>query len=286
MDTATIGKVAGIVSAVGFVPYLIAILRGKAEPNRATWFIWSVMSLVLFFAYGTAGAKDTFWIPIAYLIGSVATWLASLRHGKGELGGFDRGCVVAALVILAIWLSLGPVFALAAALLNDFLGALPTIKGAFRKPEDEDRIAWGIWFVGNILNLFAVEVWTFEKGAYPIWMVIGSGIIAWLVVVPYRKSVDPEQKLTREMFAERINWSAIIWSFGILNVGAMLPQLVRLIQTRDTSGLSLETFVIYGVIQVAFAFDGFFKRNTVFTVCMGLSAVVSATIIGLILSYR
>lgn len=92
--------------------------------------------------------------------------------------------------------------------------------------------------------------------------------------------------LTREQFAEKIRWPYITWFFGILNVTAMTPQLLKLLQTHETKGLALEMFILYGVIQIAFALDGYFKRNKVLMVCLGLSAIVSATIIGLILYYR
>ncbi len=94
------------------------------------------------------------------------------------------------------------------------------------------------------------------------------------------------KRLTREQLAEKIRWPYIIWGFGILNVAAMLPQLLKLIQTRQTVGLAVEMFIIYGVIQIAFAFDGYFKRNNVLMVCMALSAAVTATIIGLVIYFR
>lgn len=92
--------------------------------------------------------------------------------------------------------------------------------------------------------------------------------------------------MKREDFAKKIRWSWIIWIAGIVNVSAMLPQLYRLIKTHETDGLSLGMFWIYFVIQVAFALEGYFKKNKMFMVCLGLSAVVSATIIGLVIYFR
>lgn len=92
--------------------------------------------------------------------------------------------------------------------------------------------------------------------------------------------------MTREQFAEMIHWSWIIWTFGLINVGAMLPQLVKIARTKRVEGLSLSMFTIYFLIQVAFTLEGFFQRNTMFLVCMGLSATVSASIIGLVMFIR
>ena len=92
--------------------------------------------------------------------------------------------------------------------------------------------------------------------------------------------------MTRDEFADRIHWSFIIWTMGIINVGAMLPQLVRLIQTQVTEGLAIQMFVIYAAVQAAFAVEGYFKRSTVLMICMTLSAIISVTVIALIIAYR
>ncbi len=92
--------------------------------------------------------------------------------------------------------------------------------------------------------------------------------------------------MTREEFAKKIHWPFIIWLAGFVNVGAMLPQLIKIIQTKKVEGLALEMFVIYFFIQVAFALEGYFKKNMVFLVCLGLSALVSASIISLVVYLR
>jgi len=92
--------------------------------------------------------------------------------------------------------------------------------------------------------------------------------------------------MTREQFAKTIRWPVIIWSAGIINVTAMLPQLAKIVRTRNVEGLALEMFLIYFGIQVAFCLEGYFTRNKMLMVCLGLSAIVSATIITLVLSLR
>ena len=92
--------------------------------------------------------------------------------------------------------------------------------------------------------------------------------------------------MTRDLTAKRIHWSFIIWLAGMVNVTAMLPQLVRIIRTRNIAGLSLAMFVLYFLVQVAFSIEGFFKKNRMLMVCMGLSAVVSGMIIVLVTYLR
>ena len=88
--------------------------------------------------------------------------------------------------------------------------------------------------------------------------------------------------MTRDLVAKKMHWSFIIWLAGMLNVTAMLPQLFRIIRTHQADGLSLAMFALYFIVQVAFSIEGFFTKNRMLMVCMGLSAVVSGAIIVLV----
>ena len=92
--------------------------------------------------------------------------------------------------------------------------------------------------------------------------------------------------MTREQLAKRVHWPKIIWTAGIVNVTAMLPQLWQLLKTHETKGLSVEMFCIYLGIQICFCLEGYFKRSKMLFWCLGASAVVSSVIIALIVYYR
>lgn len=92
--------------------------------------------------------------------------------------------------------------------------------------------------------------------------------------------------MSREEVARKIRWSFVIWLAGLVNVGAMLPQLVQIAKTWNIEGLALQMFVIYFLVQVSFSLEGYFKRNRMLTVCMGLSALVSLAIITLVVYIR
>ena len=87
--------------------------------------------------------------------------------------------------------------------------------------------------------------------------------------------------MTREQVSKMIRWPWIIRSFGIINITAMMPQVWHLIRTHETKGIAIWMFFIYGAIQVAFALEGFFRRNNMLLVCMSLSAMVTATYVSL-----
>ena len=175
---AVAGKVAGVISLVAIVPYILAILRGETKPNRATWWIWTIVGLMLGASYYSSGANHTMWVPVSYIIGPIVTAVLSIKYGVGGWTRFDKSCLFGAGASVVLWwMFSSPLAALLINLFIDFMGALPTIRKAYHEPESEDRAAWVLASAANTANLFAVERWTFTIAIYPIYMFTACGLI-------------------------------------------------------------------------------------------------------------
>jgi hypothetical protein len=182
------GWVAGILSLFAYIPYSRAILKRETRPNRATWFIWTLVSFLTLASYWSSGARETIWVPVIYVVMSLTTALLSLKYGEGGWTRFDKWCIFVAATSAMLWrLSGSPLVALILSLAIDFAGALPTIRKVWKDPASEDRFAWSLFFSGNISNLFAVKEWTFAVALYTIYMFLGTGAIATLVLFKPRK---------------------------------------------------------------------------------------------------
>lgn len=180
-----VGIIAGLVSILGFMPYLITIFQGKTRPNRASWWIWGVLSLILGLTYYSSGARDTIWVPAFYAIFQMIIAIVSIKHGEGGWNQFDRTCLLGAGGSLLFWWWFNS--ALLAIMINltiDSLGALPTIKKCIFKPESEDLLSWALFFTANTLNLVAIEHWSVELLTYPLYLFCLSGIIFILLLLP------------------------------------------------------------------------------------------------------
>ena len=181
------GWIAGILSLLAFLPYIVAILRGQTRPNRATWWIWTTTGLVLGASYYSSGADTTMWVPVSYVIGPLLTAALAIRYGEGGWSRLDRGCLLGAGTgLLLWWLFDSPVVALITTLGVDFSGAVPTIRKAYLAPHTEDRLAWALFIAGNTFNLLAVDRWEFAIAVYPVYMFLASGSISALVLRPRR----------------------------------------------------------------------------------------------------
>jgi hypothetical protein len=184
------GKLAGIISLSAYGPYILSILRKETKPNRASWIIWAIVSTIIALSYREAGASYAFLAPVGYVIGSTIVFILSIRHGVGGWTPFDRKCLIGAAVSLVSWKFFdSPMSALLINLLINLLGTLPTARKVWYYPKTESKVAWSLFSLGSIVNLFAVENWTFSMAVYPVSMIFLIGIVTVPVLWKKRPKV-------------------------------------------------------------------------------------------------
>ncbi|PIR40356.1 MAG: hypothetical protein COV33_00150 [Candidatus Zambryskibacteria bacterium CG10_big_fil_rev_8_21_14_0_10_34_34] len=189
--TGTFGIIAGIFSFSAYLFYIVAILKGKTKPSRATWFIWAFIGIILAISYRASGAEDTIWVAVSEAIAPTIIALLTIKYGVGGTEKIDIIAFIGALISLILWWIFGtPVVALVTNLAIDFFAAIPTIKKSWHKPDEEDRFAWTLTQIGNLSNLFAIDKIIFAVIIYPIYTFIIDGVITGLLYRPLFKKTN------------------------------------------------------------------------------------------------
>lgn len=180
-----LGIIAGIIALLAYVVYVVSILRGKSKPNRATWWIWAFMGLVLALSYKFSGADNTVWVPYMEFFGPLTIAILSIKYGEGGLSDkTDLFCLFGAIASVVLWIVFdNPVVALVTNLAIDSFAIIPTIKKSYLRPEGEDFWAWFGTGVADSLNMFAVERFTFAILLYPIYMLVSDLIIIFILLL-------------------------------------------------------------------------------------------------------
>lgn len=180
-----LGLIAGIIAFLAYVVYIISIFRGGSKPNRATWWIWAFMGLVLALSYHFSGAENTIWVPYVEFLGPLSIAILSIKYGEGGLDDkTDLFCMFGALVSVLLWIIFNnPVIALVTNLAIDSFAIVPTIKKSYLRPEGEDFWAWFGTGLADSLNMFAVERFTFAVLVYPIYMLTSDLIIIFILLL-------------------------------------------------------------------------------------------------------
>lgn len=158
--------------------YVVQILREKMKPERASWFIWSIVWTIVFVSYISNWASDSIWVPLAFAIIPMVIFLLSLKYGIGWLDKFDRYVLWWAGISLLVWWFSGSAFLwLLSISFVDIAWYFPTIKKVVKDPLSEDKSAWVIWTLGCWVNIFAVEKWVFSVYFTPLYL-----FLFWLIV--------------------------------------------------------------------------------------------------------
>lgn len=187
--TAIAGIAAGILALAAFIPYVSAILKKQTRPSRTTWVIWAIQDILTLASYYASGAKETLWVPAGFVIGASTIALLSLKYGEKTWNKLDIACVIAAGASILIWPLMQS--ALVVMLINLFMGAvgaIPTLKKAWRDPASENKLTWLLFVISCVFNLLAVKEWKFAIAIYPIAIALIDGSIAAVVFWPRNKS--------------------------------------------------------------------------------------------------
>ncbi|HEX2548350.1 MAG TPA: hypothetical protein VHM20_00875 [Gammaproteobacteria bacterium] len=178
----TIGIIAGILSLVGYIPYIKSILERKTQPNKATWIIWAIVGGLLAFSYAAEGDPNSIWLPLGYFLGPLIVAILSFYYGYSEWSKLDYICLGIALLSILPWiLSKHAYITLLINVFIDMMGAIPTIIKTYKEPETEDLTAWVIFCIANTIQLFAISIWNLAA-VYPIYLFFLASTLVILIV--------------------------------------------------------------------------------------------------------
>lgn len=194
----TIGLVAGFLSIICVLPYIISTLQDKTKPHRITWWVLSLLGFMMALNQWLAGGGNTVWMPLCGAIGQMVLAILSIRHGEGGWGTLDRVCMMgvttSGLILMCFQV---PLLALLLNIGMDFLGFLPTLQKARRAPQTENLTCWSLYFLGSVLNLLAIDSWSSLEPILPLYLFFADGLIVIFLLGPYFRLLQAKPRLRR-----------------------------------------------------------------------------------------
>ena len=181
----TIGIIAGLLSFSAYFLYITSMIRGKCQPNKMTWITLTVIGVGVAVSYYASGARQTMWVALVYVLGPLIISILSFKYGEGGWGKLEKICLLGVVISLLLWwIFKSALVVLVINLLIDLFALIPTIAKSISRPKGEDRKAWAIETTANILNLFALEQWTFSLLVYPLYLITFNALITTLLFWP------------------------------------------------------------------------------------------------------
>lgn len=173
-----------IVQFIGGLSYLIDTVKGKIQPNKVSWLMWSIAPLVAFAAEVSQGvgiqSLATFITGFVPLLVFIASFFN--RKAEWKLSTFDLTCGALSLAGIFLWYitKVGNV-AIFFSILADGLASLPTIIKSYHKPESENDMVYLLGIANAGIALLVIPTWSFANYGFPLYLLIVQIILVLLI---------------------------------------------------------------------------------------------------------
>lgn len=182
---------AAVITLAGSASYAWATVRGRTQPNRVTWSLWTLAPMIAFAAELAQGVGVQAVLTFAVGFGPLLVVAASFLDPKAyaSLTRLDLACGGLSVVALIGWALTGAGdIAIAFSILADLFAAIPTVRKAYLRPATESAAAFLAMGLGAVVTLLTIkpDQWSFATAAFPMYIVVVTSVIGALVLRPGR----------------------------------------------------------------------------------------------------
>jgi len=178
---------------IGFVPYIVLILRGKVKPHVFSWVIWGITTTIVFFAQLEAEGGVGAWpIGLSGFVTILIAILAYLKRGDATSTKLDWVFLALALASLPLWyVTNDPLWAVLILTTIDMIGFGPTFRKAYHRPFEDSRVFFIIMILRNVCSVVALEAYSVTTVLFPFCLAVGFLIL--LIILQFRRGVLSHQ---------------------------------------------------------------------------------------------
>lgn len=186
--------VASLLALVGNIPYLVDVVKGRVKPHPYTWFIWTIVSCVVFFGQVAKGAGIGAIPTLVSEIFTLIIFLFSLKYGFKNPPKSDKYFLIIALLGLIPWiLTKDPTVSVIIVVSIDLIAFIPTLRKTYYNPKSEGSLLYGTNVLRHSLALGALGSYNIATMLHSIVMIVTNSIM--VIFIKRRK----EQKLSEDM---------------------------------------------------------------------------------------
>lgn len=183
-----LGSLSVLIAFVGYIIYFKQIFLGKIKPHAFSWFIWGLLTGIMFVAQITEGGGSGAWVTGVTAFACFVIFAISLLKGEREFVKLDWLFLVSALLSLFLWwITKQPVLSVILITITDAFGASLTLRKGYYKPFEESATLFALNSIKVVVALFALESYALATWLYPTYLVIGNGLIVLMLLIRRRQ---------------------------------------------------------------------------------------------------
>ncbi|HRI04287.1 MAG TPA: hypothetical protein PLL77_11140 [Pyrinomonadaceae bacterium] len=189
----TFAVTAAILAIVGNIPYIVDIFKGRVQPHAYTWFVWTLVTSIVFFGQVAKGAGIGALPTAAAGIFTLLIFLLSLKNGFKHVTKIDTIFLLLALAGIVPWvITKDPTISVVIAVAIDLTAFIPTLRKTWLKPSTESPLLYGSNVLRHILALLSMQTYNIATTLHSIAMLITNTTMSILLVTakPEKESGD------------------------------------------------------------------------------------------------
>lgn len=182
--------IASLLAIVGNIHYLRDVIKGRVKPHPYTWFVWTIVSCVVFFGQVAKGA-GVGAIPTAFSeVFTIIIFLYSLKYGFKNPPRRDKYFLALALLGLIPWfITKDPTISVIIVVLIDLIAFVPTLQKTYFHSQSETPVLYGSNVLRHSLTLSTLGAYNIATMLHSISMIITNSIMVIFIKTRKEKKV-------------------------------------------------------------------------------------------------
>ncbi len=184
-----ISIIAVVLVFLGYIPYLKDTIKGTTRPHVFSYFLWSLITLVVFGIQIKNGGGAGSYITLMLVFVIFTTFLLSLKNGKKDIKKIDYLFLVLTLLAIGLWLIIKqPLLSIILLCTIDILAFVPTVRKSWVDPYSETLSLYTITAARHTLAVIALSEITVITALFPTTWIFANALFA-LVLIYRRKKI-------------------------------------------------------------------------------------------------
>lgn len=180
-----ISILAALLNIAGKGLYIADTLRGEVQPERASWWVWSLATFVSMMAQLDTGIGWSVGATLGRFAGMLAIAIISIKLGFGKFRRDHLVTLLLAAIGVAVWrITDNPVMTLMLMIVVDIAALSRTVSKLEKAPDSERALPWLLAMLSWILTIISLGPnLALDSVIYPAYLAASTGAMAYFTVL-------------------------------------------------------------------------------------------------------